>query len=485
MATSSVAAARPTLPRIRETVVKGAPRTPAELREVLWRAFRVRVPDVKVCEHHSTPWAAFCDAFFARAPVVVWKGSRGLAGKTFSLGLLATASGLFLKADVNLLGGSGQQSKLGLKYVSDNLTESNIVAGGAVADVAHETRLKNGAVIRALMASQTSVRGPHPQRLLLDEADEMSLPILDSALGQPMARDGIRSQVVISSTHQYPDGTFSEVLRRAAERGWPVHEFCFHETSAPPHGWLTSEMISDARDRVTAAMWETEFELQEPSPEGRAIDTEAVRRMFRADLGDFPGLEGERVEIEPPQAGARYAHGADWARKVDYTAVATLRIDCVPYRLVAYRCMQRRPWPDMVAELDQRMDRYGGVACHDGTGLGDVVGSMLKLDAEAVLMVGRDRRDILSEYCVAIERGEIEAPMIRSMEAEHRYASVDALYGAGHPPDSIVAGALAYRAARRGTLAASSSSEEADSRLRAGYGRLLGQRSGLMGGRLR
>ena len=93
--------------------------------------------------------------------------------------------------------------------------------------------------------------------------------------------------------------------------------------------------------------------------------------MFRVDLGDFPGLEGERIEIEPPQSGARYAHGADWARKVDYTDVATPGSTALPYRLVAFRRMQRRPWPDMVAELDQRMERFGGVACHDGTGPGD------------------------------------------------------------------------------------------------------------------
>jgi hypothetical protein len=140
VATSSVAAVSSTLPRIRETVVKGAPKTPAELREVLWRAFRVRIPDVKVCPTHSTPWRAFCDAFFAVAPVVVWKGSRGLAGKTFSLGLLTVAEGVFLGADVNLLGGSGQQSKLGLTYVSDNLRNSNIVSGGAQSDVVYEMR---------------------------------------------------------------------------------------------------------------------------------------------------------------------------------------------------------------------------------------------------------------------------------------------------------------------------------------------------------
>jgi hypothetical protein len=34
------------------------------------------------------------------------------------------------------------------------------------------------------------------------------------------------------------------------------------------------------------------------------------------------------------------------------------------------------------------------------------------------------------------------------MESEHKYATVDDLYGGGHPPDSIVAGAMAYRASQ-------------------------------------
>jgi hypothetical protein len=53
-------------------------------------------------------------------------------------------------------------------------------------DSMYETRLTNGAKVRALLASQRSVRGPHPQRLRLDEIDEMDVGILDSAMGQPM-----------------------------------------------------------------------------------------------------------------------------------------------------------------------------------------------------------------------------------------------------------------------------------------------------------
>ena len=78
------------------------------------------------------------------------------------------------------------------------------------------TRFVWGNMITALPASQTAVRGPHPQRLRIDEADEMLLAVLDAAHGQPMDRAGVQAQTVISSTHQHPDGTMTAVLQRAA-----------------------------------------------------------------------------------------------------------------------------------------------------------------------------------------------------------------------------------------------------------------------------
>ena len=60
-------------------------------------------------------------------------------------------------------------------------------------------------------------------------------------------------------------------------------------------------------------------------------------------------------------------------------------------------------------------------------------------------MVGRARSDMLSNYIAAIERRELVAPMIKFMYGEHKYASVDDVYGSGagaHLPDTIAAGAL-------------------------------------------
>ena len=56
-------------------------------------------------------------------------------------------------------------------------------------------------------------------------------------------------------------------------------------------------------------------------------------------------------------------------------------------------------------------------------------------------MVGKERDELFTDYILAIEKGMIEGPSINFMKGEHLYATNDDLYGTGHPPDSIVAGA--------------------------------------------
>ena len=241
----------------------------------------------------------------------------------------------------------------------------------------------------------------------------------------------------------------TEILRRAGEKGWPVHSWCYRETSAGD-GWLLPEEIERKRQEVTAAMWNVEFELQEPSPESRAIQPQSVEAMFRRDLGQWRGSNQEYIEIEPPQDGARYATGADWAKKQDWTVIVTLRTDVSPARVVAFERCGRLPWPVMTEKFNRRLGYYRGNGAHDGTGLGDVVGDMLTVSATNVVMVGRARSDLLSNYISAIERGEVESPMIEFMYNEHKYASVDDVYGSGHLPDSIAAGALAWDVGFRG-----------------------------------
>jgi hypothetical protein len=418
----------------------------AELAAYIKERFGVTLPSVAVCPEHVAPFTAFADAYFARSPVTVWKASRGFGGKSFMLALLGLVEATTLGCDVNILGGSGDQSANVIRYL--NHWPSDMIDNSAQTI----RRLKGGNEIRALLASSKSVRGGHPARLRLDEVDEIALPILDAVMGQPMSQGGVAKQTVMSSTHQYADGTMTEVLNRAALRSWPVAEWCWRETQEP-HGWLSQVEIASKRNEVTEAMWLAEYDLQAPSPESRAINTEAVARMFKRELGIFEGAQHEYIEIEEPRTGATYTTGADWARKQDWTVIYTLRTDCKPMRLVAFERMGREPWPAMIDRYDVRVARFDGSASHDATGIGDVVaGYMRTQGARGIIMVGRERQDMLSNYISAIERNEIESPFIKWAEKEHRLASVDDVYGSGHLPDTISAGALAYANRRRGVL---------------------------------
>ena len=212
-----------------------------------------------------------------------------------------------------------------------------------------------GNMITALAASQTAVRGPHPQRLRIDEADEMLLAVLDAAHGQPMDRAGVQAQTVISSTHQHPDGTMTTVLQRAAARDWPVYHWCYRDT-LEPHGWLTQAQVDRKRAEVPEQTWLSEYDLQEPSAEGRAIDSAAVDWTFDPQRGTVgaaqldQGWEGEA----PADASEAYdAHGADWGQAIDYTVIATLRCDVRPLPLVAAFSLP----PTAVAGHDRRPER--------------------------------------------------------------------------------------------------------------------------------
>ena len=153
-----------------------------------------------------------------------------------------------LGADVTVLGGSGQQSERVLETLAQIWRDrSGIQYLFASGPGVRRTTLTFGNTITALPASQTAVRGPHPQRLRIDEADEMSLPLLEAAQGQPMDRSDVQAQTVISSTHQYPDGTMTTLLQRAASQGW-------HRASELS-GWNARLLDYAERDPSIQADW--------------------------------------------------------------------------------------------------------------------------------------------------------------------------------------------------------------------------------------
>jgi hypothetical protein len=488
------------------------PTTDDELHAAVKKYFNVTIPRRKVCPHHEAPFTAFADAFFARHTVSVWKASRGFGGKSMLLALLGLCESVFLGAKCNILGGSGEQSERVLNYINGeempdafwNAPDAprHLIIGGSESEIAENAKgvtkrmikLTQGGYLKALMASSKSVRGPHPQRLRLDEVDEMDISIFDSALGQPMKRFGIDEQTVASSTHHYSNGTMTEILKRASaqaagEHPWGVFEWCYKENLVSNGGWLDDAAVARKKGTVTKFMWDTEYENQEPNPTGRAIDPDKCALYFRSSLGEVPGEEHFFYEFEPPYLGGEpeltchrcghpyrrgdvlsvlcslcgiqrrtskkgvYAHGADWAKKKDWSIYTTLRVDVAPARVVAWRRTGRLNWPAMVGMFEDQVRRYGGGACHDITGIGDVIADYMTIASEGVMMVGMDRHSLLSQYIHAIENERIASPRIKFMWDEHRLASVEDVFKTGdknHLPDSMASAALAWKASGMG-----------------------------------
>lgn len=120
-----------------------------------------------------------------------------------------------------------------------------------------------------------------------------------------------------------------------------------------------------------------------------------------------------------------------------------------PARVVAFERFRQLPSPEIERRFTARLARYPGAAAYDATGM-DVVGGYLQGRAEGVKLVGLTRSDLFAQYLAAVERGELVSPLVEAMRREHAGCRIEDLHGAGHPPDTVVAMALAYRAALRG-----------------------------------
>lgn len=447
------------------------PQTRDELYWYVRARYGVAIPRTPVCPDHVPPFVAFADAYFAvnsldpDSPVTslaLWHGSRGLSGKSFMLSLLGTTLAELLGAEVNLLGGSLSQSMNIHTHINRALDYPE--APSYMVKLRSNTKIEftNNAVVRPLTASQRTVRGPHPPRLLCDEIDEMDQEILDAALGQPLPQinyhgETVRPYTVMCSTWQHSQGTFTTTLRRCEEQRTPIYRWCYRESANPIDGWLTDDVVEEKRRSIPRAMWETEYELNEPAIGTRAFDMDAVEAAF--DLPFAPIRQKRAKDFEEfvfahPLRGAAYVATADWAKEKDYTVIAVGRVDVEPHELVYYLRVNRRPYPMMVDWYNSALRRYGAESLHDGTGLGNVINDYLDANARAFLMTGRDRDELLSEYVGAIESGTWHFPQVPSAYIAHKYCEVEDLYGRGnshHLPDEVCAFALMERAARRYT----------------------------------
>ena len=437
--------------------------------------FGIALPRKKVCADHVSPFDAVAHAYFGRSPnYAVWYASRG-SGKSLALAVLGLTKAFVRDVDVTILGGSMTQSLNVREHMRKLMAYSNAPVYAMAKDQATLIQMSTGKAIKPLPASQTTVRGPHPPLQLLDEVDEMEWDIYNASLGQAMEQlnthgEVIEEYIVASSTWQNPEGTFTQVIETARERGLPVFTWCWREL-LEPHGWMTQRFIDSKRQTVSAQMWHTEYDLNEPAAGSRAFDLDKVEEYFI----DYPptveeihkGNGDHDVYVwEQPQVNGLYAVGADWAKEQDKTVIAVVRYDVTPHRLVKLTRINRRPWDYMISLFNKDTQNYHAVAEHDGTGVGNVVNDFVDFSdtTQKFVMVGRQRTQMLLDYITDFEHGRYRLPTIEKnldhpgvtvnpLYRAHRSLTVADVYAPGkwnsHLPDDMAAMALAHRAVKK------------------------------------
>ena len=437
-----------------------APKTDDELWKFVKDILGVAIPRVVVVEGHCSPFQAFADAYFCRHPFTVWVGSRG-SGKSFLLALLSLTEMITLGASICVLGGSKEQSERVHQYLTGKDPNSAgqfweapkaptwLREGDATKS---ETNLINDGKLKCLTASEKNIRGQRANRLRLDECDVMDRDNYNASLSIPFSSRGIRSQVVASSTYHIPNGIMNGLLHpKIGEEKHPIYMWNYKEC-LKPHGWIDPEEIETKKKILPAHVFAVEFDLCEPMQKGRAINRNAVEIAFDRELGVFDGTESiTPTIIEDYQLSTHYGAGADFAKSVDWSVYCVFKEaskdKIQPAICVGWQRMGRLPWDVMAQKFDHLVERYRASAWIDATGPGQVVKDILKVRATPFdFQRTKDKLRMIADYVNAIETGKVKYPMIDWAYKEHLYATWDDLYGSGHLPDSIVAGALAWQA---------------------------------------
>lgn len=181
---------------------------------------------------HTSPFRVTADIITLRALYyVVWANRSG--SKTFSVGGFPTwyKSIVYDHYQTRILGGSEGQSKLSYDAMSyffeiTDTEKSHLIPPGLMRQSA---KFKNKSQVEILTASMKSVRGPHPQNLLLDEVDEMDEKIYESALSQPQSKHGHPASLGMFSTNHNISGLMDQAIMNARAKGQSVYTYCIWE----------------------------------------------------------------------------------------------------------------------------------------------------------------------------------------------------------------------------------------------------------------
>ncbi len=263
-------------------------RDKGELLKFIQAFWGVRIPSAKVCPDHTPPADYVAASFLEETMDCICWANRG-GGKTWSGALVTWLDSVFKdNCETKILGGSGEQSLRMYEHIKNFITPDfqYLVDGEALRT---RTRLINKSNIQILTASTKSVRGPHPQKLKLDEIDEFEDKIYEASLLIPKSAHGVKASVQIYSTMHKAYGLMNKVIAEAAESGYRIFKWCVFDVmekcvgrdcdscelwedcqgrAKNADGFYPIEDAISAKRKVSRETWECEMLCSMPSQGG-------------------------------------------------------------------------------------------------------------------------------------------------------------------------------------------------------------------------
>lgn len=195
------------------------------------------------CGHadHTAPFVFLSDVLTHRVmDYTVWASRAG--SKSYLAGLITWAeSSSFRALETTILGGSLEQSEKVYKALDSFWATTGLQDEYLRTEPTRRlTSWKNGSTASVLTASSRSVRGPHPQRLILDEIDEMDADVYQAALSQTQSKGEIRAGVGKFSTNHRYGGVMDSAVETAELRGQRLFKWCVWDVMGPCADWSCS-----------------------------------------------------------------------------------------------------------------------------------------------------------------------------------------------------------------------------------------------------
>jgi hypothetical protein len=182
-----------------------------------------------------------------------------------------------------------------------------------------------------------------------------------------------------------------------------------------------------AAERIPASVYQQEW---------MAEFVEDGLTLFR--LEDLDQAEVGAVGEQEPIAGHDYATFVDVGRRQDATIINTIDRTVEPYQRVAFKRMERQPYPVIQSEIEVRQRKYGGLLVVESNGVGDPLIENLLVPATPFVTTAKTKVQGIQALQLLLEKGRIKA----RWDPRERAALIAAAWDDDHTADEIMSLAI-------------------------------------------